>query len=253
MNRRTFVAATAATAVTAVTAVTGAVPARAAKGEIKAVVFDGLALFDPRPIFKLAEQFFPGKSEKLVLTWRGRQFDYTWLRTMIGSYVDFIQITSEALAFAADAEKISISPQQREQLLAGFMNMKAWPDVVPILKDLKSRRLGLAPLTDFSIPMLEAGIKNSNLGGVFDHLLSTDLVRAYKPDPRSYQMGIDAFGLQRPEIAFVAFGGWDAAGAKSFGFPTIWVNRLSAPTEHLGVLPDKIVSNFEALPDFVRS
>jgi 2-haloalkanoic acid dehalogenase type II len=147
----------------------------------------------------------------------------------------------------------SAAPQQREQLLAGFMNMKAWPDVVPVLKDLKSRGLGLAPLTDFSISMLEAGIKNSDLGGTFDHLLSTDLVKAYKPDPRSYQMGIDAFGLQRPEIAFIAFGGWDAAGARTFGYPTIWVNRLNAPTEHLGVLPDKIASNFEALPDFVRS
>lgn len=89
------------------------------------------------------------------------------------------------------------------------------------------------------------------MGGVFDHLLSTDRVQAYKPDPRSYQMGIDAFGLRREEIAFVAFGGWDAAGAKTFGFPTIWMNRLNVPTEHLGVLPDEIASNFEALPVFV--
>lgn len=131
------------------------------------------------------------------------------------------------------------------------MNMKAWPDVVPVLESLKKRGLGLAPLTDFSVPMLEAAIKHSDLGGVFDHLLSTDLVKAYKPDPRSYKMGIDAFGLRREEIAFVAFGGWDAAGAKPFGYPTIWMTRLNVPTEHLGVLPDEIASNFEALPRFV--
>ena len=64
-------------------------------------------------------------------------------------------------------------------------------------------------------------------------------------------MGIDAFGLRREEIAFVAFGGWDAAGAKTFGYPTIWMNRLNSPTEQLGVLPDRIAPNFEALPAFV--
>jgi len=29
------------------------------------------------------------------------------------------------------------------------------------------------------------------------------------------------------------------------------MNRLNLPTEHLGVLPDEIASNFEALPAFV--
>ncbi|NMM04369.1 haloacid dehalogenase type II [Paraburkholderia sp. RP-4-7] len=245
MDRRTFLTAAVASAAFV------AIPAGAATRDIKAIAFDGLALFDPRPIFALTEQFFPGKGAALVATWRARQFDYTWIRTLIGSYVDFLQVTDEALAFAAEAEKITITSEQRQQLLAGFMNMKAWPDVVPVLKALKKQGLGLAPLTDFTVPMLEAGIRNSDLGGVFDHLLSTDLVKAYKPDPRSYAMGIDAFGLHREEIAFVAFGGWDAAGAKTFGYPTIWMNRLNVPTEKLGVLPDRIAPDFEALPTFV--
>jgi len=245
MDRRTFVAAGMAAAAAQTPR------AVSATSEIKAIAFDGLALFDPRPIFALAEQFFPGKSAPLVATWRARQFQYTWLRTIIGSYVDFLQVTDEALSFAAEAEKVSVTAEQRRRLLTGFMDMEAWPDVVPVLKALKKQGVGLAPLTNFTLPMLEVAIRNSDLGGVFDHLLSTDLVKAYKPDPRSYQMGLDAFGLHREQIAFVAFGGWDAAGAKAFGYPTIWVNRLNTPTERLGMLPDKIASNFEALPAFV--
>ena len=245
MDRRQFVTAVLAGAAAQAT------PAWAATSGIKAIAFDGLALFDPRPIFAMAEKFFPGKSGSLVATWRGRQFDYTWLRTIVGTYVDFLQVTEDALAFAAEAEKITITTDQRQQLMAGFMNLKAWPDVVPVLKTLKKKGLGLAPLTDFTVPMLEVATLNSDLDGVFDHLLSTDLVKAYKPDPRSYQMGLDAFGLRREEIAFVAFGGWDANGAKAFGYPTIWMNRLNVPTERLGALPDQIASNFEALPGFV--
>jgi FMN phosphatase YigB (HAD superfamily) len=60
-------------------------------------------------------------------------------------------------------------------------------------------------------------------------------VRAYKPDPRAYQIAIEAFGLARADIVFAAFGGWDAAGAKSFGYRTFWCNRLKLPTEQLDV------------------
>ena len=42
----------------------------------------------------------------------------------------------------------------------------------------------------------------------------------------------------REEILFVAFAGWDAAGAKLFGYPTYWVNRPRLPPEELSVLPD---------------
>lgn len=45
------------------------------------------------------------------------------------------------------------------------------------------------------------------------------------------------FGLRRDEIAFSAFGGWDAAGARWFGYPTFWVNRLGVPMEELAPGP----------------
>ena len=61
--------------------------------------------------------------------------------------------------------------------------------------------------------MLDAGVKNAGLDGVFEHVLGTDQIRAYKPDPRAYQMAIDAVDLKREEMLFVAFAGCDAAGA----------------------------------------
>jgi 2-haloacid dehalogenase len=48
--------------------------------------------------------------------------------------------------------------------------------------------------------MLDSAIKSSGLEGIFEPSLSTDRVRVYKPDPRAYQMGIDAFTLKREEI-----------------------------------------------------
>lgn len=245
MNRRRFISAAAAGAASAM------LPAQAATPRIKAVAFDGLALFDPRPIFALAEQFFPGRGTALATAWRVRIFEYSWLRTLTRSYESFMRIAEDALVFALAQEKLVATEAQRRQLLAGFMDLRTWPDVAPVLRRLKAAGLKLAPLTHFSVAMLEKGIANSGLEGVFDHLLSADMVQAYKPDPRAYQMGVDRFGLAPGEIAFVAFGGWDAAGAKTFGFPTIWINRLNAPAEQLGVAPDAVASSFDALPAFV--
>ena len=95
------------------------------------------------------------------------------------------------------------------------------------------------------------GVKRNGLEGLFDHLLTTDAVRAFKPHPRAYQMGLDAFGFAREEMLFCAFGGWDAAGAKWFGYPTFWVNRLQQPVEELGVRPDGIGADLSDLGAFV--
>ena len=66
-------------------------------------------------------------------------------------------------------------------------------------------------------------------------------------------MAIDAFKLKREEILFAAFAGWDAAGAKWFGYPTFWVNRLNLPGEELGVTPDATGQDLTDLVSFVNA
>jgi 2-haloacid dehalogenase len=52
---------------------------------------------------------------------------------------------------------------------------------------------------------------------IFHHVISTDRIRSFKPDPRAYQLGFDVLGLRKEAILFVAFAGWDVAGSKWFG------------------------------------
>ena len=53
--------------------------------KIKAIAFDAFPIFDPRPVFALAEELFPGRGTELGNEWRTRQFEYTWLRTVSGN------------------------------------------------------------------------------------------------------------------------------------------------------------------------
>ena len=74
-----------------------------------------------------------------------------------------------------------------------------------------------------------------------------DLVPRFKPDPAVYRIAEESFGVTRTLIGFVSSNGWDAAGAKSFGFRVFWVNRAGQPVERLGVRPDATVRDLSEL------
>jgi len=228
---------------------------RAARGDglarHKAIAFDGFVLIDPRPLAVRAEALFPGKGAALMEAWRMRQFEYTWLRTLSRRYADFWQVTQEALTVAAVGLKLDMPSEARERLMQTFLELKTWPDVEPALRDLKARGVRMAFLANPTPRMLQAPIENSALDGLLEEPLSTDRVQAYKPDPRAYQMGLDAFGLAREEIVFAASASWDAAGAKAFGYPSFWVNRTNLPIEALGATPDAIGGGMADLAKFV--
>ena len=69
---------------------------------------------------------------------------------------------------------------------------------------------------------------------------------------KAYQLAMDQFKLGRDEILFVPFAGWDAAGAKWFGYQTFWVNRLNAPVEELGGVPDAVGTNLTDLVHYLK-
>ncbi|OAI57056.1 haloacetate dehalogenase [Acidobacteria bacterium SCGC AG-212-P17] len=240
MNRREFLALTAAgIASRALVPHSGnAGRDQAPQAKIKAIAFDAFPIFDPRPVFALAEELFPGNGITLSDEWRVRQFEYTWLRVVAQRYADFWQVTEDALVYAANKLKLDLTAQKREKLMSGYLNLKTWPDVPPALSSLKKSGLKLALLSNFTQHMLQANIKSAGLAGIFEEVISTDQARTFKPDPRAYQLGIESLGLQRHQILFAAFAGWDAAGARLFGYPTFWVNRLKLPPEELDAVPD---------------
>ena len=219
----------------------------------RAILFDAFPVFDPRPVAALAEELFPGKGKELSDAWRTRQFEYTWLRNSMGTYRDFFHVIDDALIFAARLLKLDLTPEKRDRLTSAYLQLRAYPDVAESLKTLRAAGIKLSFLSNFTSKMMQAGIANSGLDDFFDHLLSTDIVQVFKPAPRAYQMGIDVLKLKREEIVFAAFAGWDAVGAKQFGYPTFWVNRANQPTEELGLSPDGMGSSLADLVKFAAA
>jgi 2-haloacid dehalogenase len=245
--RRAFLSAGVALAAAAATR------AGAATTPIRAVAFDAFTTFDPRSVTAVAEGLYPGAGERLAAAWRTRQFEYQWLHALSGRYADFWSASEGALEFAAASLGLELTGGRRDELMQAIVDLRAWPDARPTLEALRARGMHLALLSNATPALLEGWVARAGLGPFYEHVLSTDRIRSYKPDPRAYQMAVDAFGITPGEIAFAAFGGWDAAGAKWFGYPTFWVNRMRLPVEGLGVRPDAMAATLPPLVDFVAA
>lgn len=219
---------------------------------LKAIAFDAFAIFDPTSIQRVAERLFPGRSVELCNLWRIKQFEYQWLHALIGRYADFWRCAEDSLEVVARSLKLDLSLENRKRLMNAYLQLQAWPDAPETLSKLDHEGLHLAFLSNATSEILQAGIKNSSLGNLFNKVLSTDSLRTFKPSPRAYQLAVDAFGFDKTEILFVAFAGWDAAGAKAFGYPTFWINRLNSPAEQLGFLPDGMGQTLDDVVAFVK-
>jgi 2-haloacid dehalogenase len=230
----------------AVERVEGAAP------RFKAVAFDYFVLFDPDSVVPRAEALFPGKGRQLATLWRTRQFEYTWLRSVAQRYVDFSAVTRDALAYSANAMNLELTPDNQRRLLDTYLHLTPWPDTVATLELLRRSGIRVIALSNFSPAMLRANAEHAHILDLLDAFVSTDENRTYKPDPRAYQLGVDRLHLAKSAIVFAASAGWDAAGAKSFGYPTFWVNRANQPTEQLGIAPDATSPSLAGLLEFLR-
>ncbi len=81
----------------------------------------------------------------------------------------------------------------------------------------------LAVLSNMSVATQTALRAHADLP--FDHLLSAETVKTYKPSPAVYQMAASRLGVSPSEILMVAAHNFDLGGAKKQGFRTAFVAR----------------------------
>ena len=132
-----------------------------------------------------------------------------------------------------------------------YLALDAFPEVREAL--VRLRDLPCAILSNGSPRMLEAVVAQSGLGEHLRAVISVDQVRTFKPHPAVYALGPARLGLARDAIGFVSSNAWDVAGAKAFGFRVVWVNRLAAPLDELGVSPDLEVRDLAELARGARA
>ena len=213
--------------------------------KLDALVFDAYGtLYDVHSVTTRAEAFFPGKGVQLSQLWRTKQLEYTWLRSLMGTYANFNIVTADALRYACEFLALNASEAQIAALLDQYVHLDTFAEVKGALANLQASRK-LAILSNGAPDTLNALVKNSGLDTLLDAVLSVDHVGVFKPDMRIYQMAEQTLGIPKGRTGFVSSNCWDAIAAKNYGFTVFWINRMNAPVDRHGPQPDYIVKTLD--------
>ena len=115
-----------------------------------------------------------------------------------------------------------LNEAQRQHLNRVWHRLDPWPDAVAGLTRLKAR-FTVCTLSNGNIGLLTNMAKRAGLP--WDCILSAEVFRAYKPDPRTYLGVAQTFDLAPAEVMMVAAHQDDLAAARACGLQTAYIER----------------------------
>ncbi|MGI8312639.1 haloacid dehalogenase type II [Saccharopolyspora hattusasensis] len=182
-----------------------------------------------------------GHGKPLAATWLGECTQR--LNSILGgeSWAPLEEINRHALATAVEEQGLTVDASALDRLALVTRRLRPWPDAAPALRAL-SGRFTLAALSNATTAMLAA---ISRRGALPWHcVLSSELVRSYKPDPAVYAMALDLLRVEPEQSMLVAAHPWDLRAAAAKGIRTAYVARAGEgapePTDAFDVEVDDL-------------
>ena len=221
--------------------------ARPVLASARAILFDAYGtLFDIHSAVARHAQAIGPEAARLSELWRIKQLEYSWVLSLAGRYEPFWSLTEKALDHAL-ARCPSVDSKVKPLLIEAYRVLDAYPEVVPVLTNLRERGLQTGILSNGDPAMLGDAVASAGIAALLDAILSVDAVQIFKTSPRSYELALRAFGAEAQEIVFVSSNRWDVAGAACFGLQPVWVNRLGMPEEYPDLKPVATVPDLASL------
>ncbi|WP_033322890.1 haloacid dehalogenase type II [Actinomadura atramentaria] len=112
---------------------------------------------------------------------------------------------------------------ERAELVRAWHRLPVWPDVVAGLDRLHEGSALVGTLSNGGVGALARLARRAGLR--FDCVLSAELARSFKPDPRVYRMAVDALGTTPDRVVLAACHPDDLAAAVAVGLRTAYLPR----------------------------
>lgn len=129
-----------------------------------------------------------------------------------------------------------------------------FPDTTEALLRLKAR-YKLAIISNVDDDLFAASARQ--LGVPFDHVITAQQVRSYKPSHNNFERALERVGVAREQVLHVAQSVYhDIVPARALGLSTVWVNRRrglsgSGATLPAEGRPDLEVPDLKSLADLL--
>ncbi len=176
--------------------------------------------------------------ERVLREWFAQLVMYSMTATLAENYVDFSTLAQGVLRMLGDVYHVDVTDDDLRRLKTGLLTMPAHPDAAEGLAALRDNGFRLVTLTNSPPnPNGPTALQNSGLGGFFEHQLSVDARRAFKPAPTVYRYVCETLGVAPADCMMVAAHVWDTLGAQNVGYGSALITRPGNPPLPVDGLP----------------
>lgn len=166
--------------------------------------------------------------------WRTKQLEYTFRYASMAHYRDFRVCTRQALDFCCASLHADFSEATREDLMAQYLRLPAFSDVVAGLDRLAQARLTMYAFSNGRADDLEQLLTHAGIRHYFADIISVDEISTFKPNPAVYHHFLEraatntATKITAEESWLISSNAFDVCGARSIGMQAVWMRRNPA-------------------------
>jgi len=129
--------------------------------------------------------------------------------------------------WAQAADEFQLNADQRAALanLDYTRFVVRYPEVQPVLAELRRRGLRLGVLSNFTLASLDQSLVGAGLADYFDVICAAPVIGVAKPAPRAYQIALNALQVTADECLYFDDEAECVAGAHALGMHAFLVDR----------------------------
>jgi 2-haloacid dehalogenase len=158
------------------------------------------------------------------------------------SFISWKEAGRIAIRKLFERRKVKGDVREIEILYESFKDWKPYEDVVPVLTELRQRGCKLAVVTNMDTDLFN----NTRIGVNLDLATTSEMARAYKPNPRIFEYAIGRMGCTKERLLWVGTSPWaDIQGAKIFGLKVVWIRRRKMKERWMELKPWDPVPDYE--------
>jgi 2-haloacid dehalogenase len=203
----------------------------------RVIVFDLMGtLLDLQAMDTHFERFFDNAAARKE--WFAQTLQLAMAAVLTNSYEDFGVQSDTGLEMTARHYKVSMLGEEKNLILGTLRKLRAFPDVAQNLQRLRESGLKLSVLTNSTLPAAESQLNFAGLRDHFEHVISSDEIRCFKPAPEVYQLAADRLGVEPAQIRLVSAHDWDVSGALRAGCAAAFLARPGQIMNPFGPQPD---------------
>lgn len=151
-----------------------------------------------------------------------------------GEYKPYREVLREVVRGLGQRLGFAPSDAERNALAESVAQWLPFPDTVAALRQLH-KKYQVAVISNIDDDLFAHTARRLEVP--FDHVITAQQARSYKPSRRNFELALERIGLPPQQILHVAQSIFhDVVPASSLGFATVWVNRPS-PRAGAGATP----------------